>query len=443
MVLGIYRAGLIPPERLEALTHRSSRQSLDAQLFDQAKQIAESVRAGGDGAVLDATARFDHVSLTSDELRVSDDEFSQARSALPAGVLAAIQTAIANHRRYNEALRPPALELFDIAAGVVAGRKVSPIGRVALYVPAGKGSYPSTFITIAVPAVVAGVPEIEVLVPPRADGTIDPALLVAADILGTRHIFRANGVAAISAAAIGTVTLPKVMKIVGPGSPMIIASQYYAQLQGVDVALFFGPSECMVIADDSADPALVAADLLNEAEHGPDSSAILLTSTAALAESVQHEVEHQLAELPEWRRNFARCAIERFGGAIVTDDLDQAVELANEWANEHIQVVTRDPWTIAQQLVHASEILVGQSTTFSAISYAIGVPACLPTGQFARFYSPVTVDTYLRTAAVAALDKRGLRSLAPAITALAHHENFPAHARSIEIRSDMDVSPAE
>ena len=192
----------------------------------------------------------------------------------------------------------------------------------------------------------------------------------------------------------------------------------------------------MVIADDSADPALVAADLLNEAEHGADSSAILLTDSGTLAEAVQEQVERQLPQLPPWRREFATSAIERFGGAVVTEDLDQAVALANDWANEHIQVVTRDPWTIAHQLVHASEILVGQSTTFSAISYAIGVPACLPTGQFARIYSPVTVDTYLRHSAVAAIDNNGLQHLAPAITALANHENFPAHARSIALRRE-------
>jgi histidinol dehydrogenase len=278
-----------------------------------------------------------------------------------------------------------------------------------------------------------------VIVPPRPDGAIDPALLAAADLLDMRHVFRANGVAGISAAAIGTEALPKVTKIVGPGGPMIMATQYYAQLQGVDVALFFGPSECMVIADESADPALVAADLLTEAEHGPESSAILLTDSAPLAEAVQQEVERQLPELPEWRREYATSALERFGGAVITDGLDEAVALANEWANEHIQVVTRDPWTVAQRLVNASEILVGQFTTFSAISYAIGVPACLPTGQFARVYSPVTVDTYLRYSAVTALDDMGLGRLAPAITALAAHEGFPAHVRSIELRREKGL----
>ena len=441
MLLRIYNRESLPPNRLEALKHRSSRDFLDPQLFEQAKRVAEDVRADGDAAVIEATARFDQVSLSREQLWVSEDEFTRAHAALPAELLAAIETAIENHRRYNEALLPPALQLFDLAEGVVGGRKVCPIRRVALCVPSGKGSYPSTFITIAVPAVVAGVPEIEVIVPPRHDGTIDPALLTAANMLGIRRVFRANGVAGISAAAIGTEALPKVMKIVGPGGSMIMATQCYAQLQGVDVALFFGPSECMVIADDSADPVLVAADLLNEAEHGPDSSAILLTDSAALAEAVQQELERQLPELPQWRREFAASAIERFGGAVVTENLDQAVELANDWANEHVQVATRDPWRIANQLVHASEILVGQSTTFSAISYAIGVPACLPTGQFARHYSPVTVETYLRFAAVAATDHDGLESLAPAITALAHHENFPAHARSIQLRREKGLLP--
>jgi len=335
------------------------------------------------------------------------------------------------------------MQLFDIDDGIVGGRKASPVQRVALYVPSGKGSYPSTLITIAVPALVAGVPEIEVIVPPCEDGTVDPAVLVAADLLGVRKLLRANGVAGIAAAAMGTEVLPKVTKLVGPGGPRIMAAQYFAHLQGVDVAFFFGPSECMVIADDSADPALVAADLLNEAEHGPESSAILLTDSSSLADAVQLEVERQLPVLPQRRREFATSALERFGGVVVTEDLDEAVALANDWANEHIQVATRDPWTIANQLVHASEILVGQWTTFSAISYAVGVPACLPTGQFARSHSGVTVDTYLRFGAVAALDPEGLGKLAPVITALAGHEDFPAHARSIELRREKRLLASE
>lgn len=191
MSLQVYTAKRLPADRLEALKHRSSREFIDPQLFEQARRIAQSVRADGDAAVVDATASFDGVSLSREQLWVSEEELRRARALLPAELLAALQTSIENHRRYNEALLPPSLQLFDIADGVVGGRKVSPIQRVALFVPSGKGSYPSTFITIAVPAVVAGVPEIEVIVPPRPDGTVDPALLTAADMLGIRRVFRA------------------------------------------------------------------------------------------------------------------------------------------------------------------------------------------------------------------------------------------------------------
>ena len=252
-------------------------------------------------------------------------------------------------------------------------------------------------------------------------------------------MFRGNGVACIAAYAFGTETIKKVDKIVGPGGPFIVAAQMKAQLEGVSVGLLYGPSECMIIADDSADPELVAADLINEAEHGMESSAILLTDSVTLARNVEKAVREQLELLLEDRRKYAERSLCVNGGIIIVEDLDQAIEVANDWGNEHIQIVTGDPWEVANRINSASELLIGQHTTFSAISYAIGVPACLPTGQFSKIYSGVTVDTYLRYSAVTQLDREGLQNLSRTISTLAKYEGFPAHDRSIEIRKSKGV----
>ncbi len=436
----IYRIDEMPEDRYATMKLRATRSIVDPRLFDSVRAIGEDVAQRGDAAIIDATRRFDKVELTKDQLRVSEAEFEEAQAQVPSDLVSAIEQFITNHRRYNESIRPPALELHQLAPGIMTGRKASPLRRVALFIPFGKGVYPSSFVTIAVPALVAGVRSIQVLVPPRQDGSVDPVLLTAAHMLGIEEVYRANGVAAVAASAHGTETIPKVDKVVGPGGPAIMAAQRYAILNGVAAEPYFGPSECMIIADDSADPELVAADLINEAEHGMDSAAILITDSETLASRVQAEVETQLPYLPEWRRGFAQSALAGYGGIVVVEDLNQAVELANDWGNEHIQVVTRDAWSVANHITSASELLVGQSTTFSAISYGIGVPTCLPTGQFARVQSGVTVDTYLRYSAVTELHAEGLEQLANTIYSFADYEGFPGHARSLDVRKGKQLA---
>src|SRR5690554_167659 len=426
-------------EYYEKMRYRSSRDILKEEVFADIKKIGDIIQAKGDEGVVEVTRDFDKVNLSVNELRVKEREFTEAVNKLDKRVIDAIEVSIKNHWKYNEKLLPPKISLYELDNGIVGGRKVSPLNRVGLYCPFGKGSYPSSFITIAVPAVIAGVKDIDIIVPPKPDGSVDSAVLAAAQILGLKNIYRANGVAGVLAAAFGTEKMPKVDKIVGPGGEYIMAAQMYAQLQGVSVALFFGPSECMIIADDTADSRLIAADLINEAEHGMNSSAILITDSEALALKVQKEIPVQLSQLPEWRRKYAESAMKTYGGIILVENMDQAVDLANEWGNEHIQVATKDPWSIVHKIDSASEILVTQWTPFSAISYCIGVPACLPTGQFARIYSGVTVDTFLKFCAVTELKREGLEKLKETIKNLSQYEEFPAHTQSIFIRESSDM----
>lgn len=396
--------------------------------------IASKVKATGDKAIIETTLEYDEVSFDIEHIKVSELEINNGYSSVSNEVLRAIKHSIDNHKEYNINIKPPSLQLFQTKDGATVGRKSSPLESVGLYIPSGKGSYPSTLITTAVPAIVAGVKKINVIIPPLKDGRVDASILAVCKVLGIENIFRANGVAGICALAYGTESIPKVDKIVGPGGPYVIAAQLYAQLNGTSVGLLYGPSECLIVADNTADPELVAADLINEAEHGRDSSAILVTDCLTLANRVNEFISLQIQSLPELRKGFANSAIENYGGIILVDNMDQAIVLVNDLANEHVQVATTDPWSIANKIVNASEILIGQFTTFSSISYALGVPACLPTGQFAKVYSGVTVDSFMKYSAVAELDKRALQRMSNTISTLSEYEGFIAHKNSIEIR---------
>jgi histidinol dehydrogenase len=318
----------------------------------------------------------------------------------------------------------------------VLGEKSTPIDRAGLYVPSGKGSFPSVMVQLATPAVVAGVREVAVVLPPvkAPDRRVDPAVLVAADQLGLQEVYRANGPAGVAAMAIGTATIRRVRKIVGPGSPAVTAAKLLAQLEGVETPMLFGPSESLILADESADPVILAADYLNEAEHGHDSASILVTPSRELVAAVQREVERQIEALPEPQRSYARSATTVYGGAIVVRDLDEGIAFANEYAAEHMQVATRDPLFVLGKLENAGEILLGQNTPMSAANFAIGVPATLPTGGFAKVSSGVTAHTFLKRSSVAYLSREALAGMADTVVALAEHEGFPQHAAAIRIR---------
>jgi histidinol dehydrogenase len=285
--------------------------------------------------------------------------------------------------------------------------------------------------------VVAGVRDIVVVVPPlpgSRDGSVDPATLAVARELGIERVFRANGPAAIAALTFGTATIPRVLKIVGPGSPAVTAAQVLAQSHGTATVMLCGPSESLLIADESADPWRLAIDLLNEAEHGTDSAATLVTDSPALAAAVEAAVAEQIVGLPEARAAAARVALSDLGGVILVESMAAALDFANTYAAEHVQIATRDPETTLAGLRYAGEALLGQDTPIGASSYTVGIPATLPTGGYARLNGGVTARTFLTSTSTARLNSAALAELARPTVALADHEGFPAHANAFRLR---------
>ena len=424
-------------EARDALMRRGIDDIFDPELRRSIGELIDDVRDRGDAAVCDALGRFDGIDVSPDGLRVSADEFEQA--AVSAEVDDAIDDAIAHLRAFNDAQMEQANDWsIESEPGLTVGEKITPITSAGLFTPSGKASYPSVAYQLAVPAVVAGVPSISLVVPPIPGGTgeVDPAVLVVCRKLGILDVFRVNGPAGIAALGFGTDTIPKVRKIVGPGSPAVTIAQVEMQRHGVATMMLLGPTESLVIADDSADPALLAADLLIEAEHGTDSTVVLLTDSAALADAVDAELERQLAGLADVRATAARASLGPNGGCVLVDSLDVAVGIANEFAPEHLQVAVADAFVdeIVDGLINAGEILVGQHTPFSAANFVIGCPASLPTSGFAHVSSGITADTFLKRTAMARADATALARMTPSVLALADHEGFPAHGDALRLR---------
>jgi histidinol dehydrogenase len=401
-------------------------------------RIIDDVREHGDEAVCRALRDFDRVSLEPHQLRATPDELESARVAPE--VDAAIDDAIAHLRAFNEQLMARAHDWsFQSEPGLTVGEKVTPISSAGLFVPSGKASYPSVAYQLGVPAVVAGVPELALVVPPLPDGSgrIDPAVLVVCRKLGIANVFRVNGPAGVAALGFGTASIPQVRKIVGPGSPPVACAQVEMQRYGVATMMILGPTESLVIADHTANPRYAAADLLNEAEHGTDSAVLLVTTSAEWADAVDLELETQLAELPAARAEAARAALGTNGGCVLVSHLTAAAEVANRWAPEHLQlaVAPEAEAEVLDLLVNAGEILVGQHTLFSGGNFVIGCPASLPTGGFAHVSSGITADAFLKRTAIARADAAALARMTPSIVAMSRHEGFPAHERAATIRN--------
>ena len=420
-----------------ALCERGLEAIFDSDLRAAIGRIIDDVRAHGDEAVCRALHDFDHVDLEPHQLRATADEIAGAE--VSSDVDAAIDDAIAHLRAFNaEVMRRAADWSFESEAGLSVGEKITPISSAGLFVPSGKASYPSVAYQLGVPATAAGVPELALVVQPMPDGRarIDPAVLVVCRKLGIDNVFRVNGPAGVAALGFGTASIPKVRKIVGPGSPPVACAQVEMQRYGVATMMILGPTESLVIADDSADPRYLAADLLNEAEHGTDSTVVLVTPSTKLLAEVDIELLQQLAELPVARAEAARAALGINGGCVIVSSLGEAAEVANRWAPEHLQVAV-DPASEAElvdRLVNAGEILVGQNTLFSAGNFVIGCPASLPTGGFAHVSSGITADAFLKRTAVARADAGALQRMTPTILAMSNHEGFTAHANAALIR---------
>ncbi|MGI9059707.1 MAG: histidinol dehydrogenase [Ktedonobacteraceae bacterium] len=425
-------ATLADAERARLL--RRSELEID-ELTDRVRPILQEVRQRGDEALIEFTERFDHVKLTPDRLRVTPEEIEHAHKTLNPNMRTAIEQAIHNIRAFHEQQMPHEQWFKQVAPGVMAGEKITPISSVGLYVPRGKGAFPSVMYMLATPASIAGVPRIVVCTPPGPNGYIDAASLVAADLCGVHEIYRVGGAQAIAALAYGTTTIARVHKITGPGSSFVSAAKRL--LYGtVDVGLPAGPSESIILADEAANPELVARDILIEAEHGPDSSALLLTDSRTLAEAVLALMPAKMAELPAWRQAFCRTVFEGegTGGIVLTTNMQEAVAFVNEYAPEHLEVLVREPFALLPALKNAGEILLGPYTPFCTGNYCVGTNAVLPTGGFAHTYSCTSVFDFLKRTGIAYLTADGYASLSETTRRLAEFEGFPAHANAVTER---------
>ncbi len=401
--------------------------------------IIDDVRVNGDDALCRALRNFDGISVEPAQLRVSADEFVQARASLDSAVIAAIRDMIDHIRRFNEQVMERKAQdwSFESEPGLWVGEKVTPIASAGLFCPSGKASYPSVMAQIGAPATVAGVSRIVVITPPipgSTAGAVDPATLVVADELGLRDVFRVNGPAGVAAVAFGTHSIPKVVKVVGPGSPAVTCAQVEVQRYGCSTMMLLGPSESLILADDTANPTLLAADLLNEAEHGADSTVLLVTTSRALIKATDLELERQIALLPDTRRSAAASSLGINGGAILVASLEAGAEFANLFGPEHMQIVTADDDAMLAMMHCAGEILLGQHTSIASANFVIGCPASLPTSGFANVSSGITAEAFLKRTAVARADETAMRRMAPSVMALADHEGFPAHANAVRVR---------
>ena len=422
-----------------AFAGRSLHDVLTPSLRQEIALLIDDVRARGDGAVCDATLRFDGVSLRPEQLRIPADDIM--RASVPVTLQSALVDAIDHVRRFNEVVRSRQSDWStEIEPGARVGEKVTAIESAALFVPSGKASYPSVAYQLGVPAVVAGVPRIALVVPPMPDGSgrVDPAVLVVCRMLGIDEVYRANGPAAIAALGFGTRSISAVRKIVGPGSPAVTAAQVEMQRHGVATMMVLGPTESMMVADDSTDARRAALDLLVEAEHGEDSTVVLVATDRGVVDAIDAHLETMLNDLPTRRAAAARAALGTNGGAVLVGTLAEACDVVNAFAPEHLQLAIAEPRSddVVARIKHAGEILVGQHTPFSAANFVLGVPASLPTSGFAAVSSGITAATFLKTTAVATASEASLRRMRPTIEALADHEGFPAHGNAVRRRFD-------
>jgi histidinol dehydrogenase len=393
------------------------------------KEVIERVRKEGDPAVLAYTEQFDRVSLTLKDLRVTPKEIKDAYSRVDPKKVEALKLAARNIKSFHEKQKLSSW-VSQEPDGVILGQLARPLRSAGVYVPGGKAVYPSSVLMNVIPARVAGVEQI-VMCSPVPGGVLNPYILVAADIAGVSEIYKIGGAQAVAAMAYGTATIPKVDKIVGPGNIYVATAKRYVFGQ-VDIDMIAGPSEVLVIADDSADPVFVAADLLSQAEHDELASAILVTPSRKLAENAEKEVERQLATLI--RKDIARKAIDRFGAIVVVKDLAEAAEVSNAIAPEHLELSVEKPFELLALIRNAGAIFLGHYTPESVGDYVAGPNHVLPTGGTARFFSPLSTDDFMKRSSLIFYTKEGLDKVGDAVTLIADVEGLEAHGNTIRVR---------
>lgn len=396
--------------------------------------ILANVKEKGDEALFSYTKEFDKVEVTPETIRVTEEEIEEAYKAVDASLLEVIRKALVNIRSYHEKQRQNSW-FTSTENGTMLGQKVTPLNRVGVYVPGGKAVYPSSVLMNIVPAKVAGVPHIVMTTPPGKDGKVNPSTLVAAKEAGADEIYKVGGAQAIGALAYGTASIPKVDKIVGPGN-IFVALAKKAVYGHVSIDSIAGPSEILVLADETANAHYVAADLLSQAEHDEMASAILITTSTALAQNVEKEIEGYLKVLS--RKEIIEKSLENFGYILIAEDMDEAIEAANEIASEHMEIVTKNAFEVMMKVRNAGAIFIGEYSSEPLGDYFAGPNHVLPTNGTAKFFSALSVDDFIKKSSIVYYSRSALQEIHKDIIQFASSEQLTAHANSIAVRFEEE-----
>jgi len=433
MDIGFYPLAEIDDQTKTRLMRRAEA-DIDAVMV-QVKPIIDDVRQNGDDALIKYAAKFDTADI--ENLKVSEEEFKQAAKTLDPKVKDAIDHCAGNVRKFHQEQMKRVEKdrewMVEIEKGVFAGEKITPISSVGLYVPGGKNQYPSAVYMLGIPATLAGVENITMVTPPQANGKIGNALLYAAQISGIKNVYKVGGAQAIAALAYGTQSVPAVKKILGPGSPYVAAAKQ--ALSGlIDAGMPAGPSDALVLCDETANPHNTVLDVLNEAEHGPDSATLLVTHDEALAKYVHQNLPKAINQLPEPQHGWLVTNMASYSGVILTGSMVESIAFCNEYAAEHILVKVKNPDEVVPQIRNAGEILIGEYTPNSFGNYGIGVNHVLPTGAKAHSYSCTSVWDFLKRTSLSRMTIEGFDNLSDSVTIMTDYEGFPAHGNVIRQR---------
>ena len=426
--------------RTVRLTKESTKDILENLLkrspnnYGKFEAAVANVKEKGDEALFSYTKEFDKVEVTPETIRVTEEEIEEAYKAVDASLLEVIRKALVNIRSYHEKQRQNSW-FTSTENGTMLGQKVTPLNRVGVYVPGGKAVYPSSVLMNIVPAKVAGVPHIVMTTPPGKDGKVNPSTLVAAKEAGADEIYKVGGAQAIGALAYGTASIPKVDKIVGPGN-IFVALAKKAVYGHVSIDSIAGPSEILVLADETANAHYVAADLLSQAEHDEMASAILITTSTELAQNVEKEIEGYLKVLS--RKEIIEKSLENFGYILIAEDMDEAIEAANEIASEHMEIVTKNAFEVMLKVRNAGAIFIGEYSSEPLGDYFAGPNHVLPTNGTAKFFSALSVDDFIKKSSIVYYSRSALQEIHKDIIQFASSEQLTAHANSIAVRFEEE-----
>ncbi|MEI8394838.1 MAG: histidinol dehydrogenase [Rhodospirillaceae bacterium] len=401
---------------------------------DVVQPIIDDVRTRGDAALIEHTARLDRATLDPKGIKVTEAEFLAAEAALADDIKADIVRSADNIRKFHQAQMPRDFWFEEVEPGILAGEKSTPIASIGLYVPRGKGSFPSVMLMLGIPAVVSKVHKIVVCTPPTPEGGVDDASLFAARVCGITDVYKVGGAQAVAALAYGTETVPRVLKVLGPGNAYVSAAKRL--LSGVfDVGTPAGPSESIILCDRTTDARIAALDLLIEAEHGPDSCALLVTESVELAEKIEALLPALVEDLPPERRAFCQKVLSGYGGIVIAASPGAAIDFVNEFAPEHLEVLVEDPFAAMLKIVNAGEMLLGKYAPITIGNFSLGVNAILPTGGFAKTVSCVTVHDFQKRTSIGYLTREGYDRISESSRRFAEYEGFTSHANAISKRN--------